>query len=101
MAKIQKKQISWPGSASPDVTRYKVYMCPNSEVLDYDSQFVDVDLVTSVVLNDIFPDMEGTFHIGVTAVDGFGNESDMEVVKDIPLDLSAPAGPGPITIIDL
>ena len=66
--------------------------------VDYDSSFADVGDVTVLVLPDdipSFPLVAGPVEIGITAVGGSGNESDMRVLSvfvdftrpDVPLNV--------------
>jgi len=43
-------------------------------------------------------DKSGVFNLGVSAVDSVGNESNMSLSIDVPLDFMAPNPPGAIVI---
>lgn len=100
MAKVLNTTISWPESSSEDVVGYAVYVQEAPAPVDYASPRFEVGKVSSVVLSTI-PEMttkDGVFNIGVAAIDDAGNESDMSVVNDLPLDFAAPAAPGAIVV---
>lgn len=100
MAKISGKKLSFPGSGSPDVVGYKIYYTLTGGTLDYDAPFADIGLNLEVNLEDYFGIADGRFDLGVVAVDDAGNESDMSIVLDVPLDFIAPDPPGEISISD-
>lgn len=100
MARAGTKTFFWTASTAADVATYRVYATPDVEPITYSSDFVDVGLVTEVDLgalaNDGFAplvDAEGKFNLGVSAVDGMGNESDIAVRPSVPLDFVPPAAP--------
>lgn len=100
MAKIKNVNISFPASTSPDVVGYKLYISQAPDAVTYDSESFDLGSNTSVDLSSL-PDMlnkDGSFNIGVTAVDDTGNESDMSVANDVALDFVAPDAPGEIVV---
>lgn len=100
MAKIKTKTLTFPGSGSPDVVGYKLYFETAPAAVTYDSASVNLGS-NSVVLNTV-PGLEGldnVFNIGVSAVDDAGNESDMSVLANVPLDFAAPAAPGALSLI--
>ena len=96
VGRVRKKRLTW--SASPShVKGYRVYWEVGKRV-DYDSSFADVGDVTVLVLPDdipSFPLVAGPVEIGITAVGGSGNESDMRVLSvfvdftrpDVPLNV--------------
>jgi len=93
MSKVRTYRISWTISASSDVVGYKIYYAP--ENVNYTSPFVSIGAVDNVTIpNDIpdFPLIDGTYEIGIAAVDDVGNESDLTVVS-APFDLVAPDAP--------
>ena len=95
MAKVKEYQIAWTQSDSTDVVGYKIYYMPEGEELNYGSPSVTVGNVNSVSIpTDIpdFPLIDGSYQIGLTAVDDVGNESDI-AVKTVPFDLVAPDVP--------
>ena len=74
---IKKKMICWKGSASPDVSSYRLYWSKRGGV-NYDSYHVDLGNVTQVILPDdvpSFPLDSGDITLGVSAVNEAGNES--------------------------
>ena len=69
----------------------------------YDSDFLNVGNVTSVILPDDLPcfhDIRGRIEIGVTAVSSGGNESDMSVVS-VFCDFSKPEEPTNLTLEEI
>lgn len=101
MAKIKSKVLSFEASASPDVVGYKMYVSPQGQGLDYDSEVVDLGNSTSVDLGTVpaLISKDGTFDIGITAVDDGGNESDMSIIGGVPLDFVPPTPPGAISLV--
>jgi len=107
MAIVKKVTLSFPPSGSPDVVGYNLYIVPVPEVVDetgadgnYIANPYDLGNTTSVDLSTI-PGMttnDGTYNIGVTAVDDAGNESSMSVTTNVPLDFAAPDAPGELVI---
>jgi hypothetical protein len=98
MSKIKSRKLSFPGSDSPDVVGYKLYIEDVSTELTYDSVSYDLGMETTVDLATVAADKDGVFNIGVTAVDDAGNESDMSVLNNVPLDFMAPNPPGVATV---
>jgi hypothetical protein len=100
--RYKKKRLSWGSSASPDVAGYRIYWAMGKEV-GYDSDFLDVGNVTSVILPDdiaCFSGIRGLIEIGVTAVGSGGNESDMSVWSAF-FDFSRPEEPTNLRFEDL
>ena len=99
MAKIKDKTLSFPASGSPDVAGYKLYYETSPDAVTYNSPNVALSS-NSVVLNSIpeFAGFDGVFNIGVSAVDDGGNESDMSLLNDVPLDFAAPEPPGALSV---
>lgn len=100
MAKVLNTTISWTGSTSPDVVGYALYVQDAPDPADYSSPRFEVGNVTSVILSTL-PGMttkDGVFNIGIAAIDDAGNESDMAMVNDLPLDFAAPAAPGALVV---
>ena len=100
--RFKKRRLSWEGSASPDVAGYRIYWALGKDV-GYDSDFLNVGNVTSVILPDDLPcfhDIRGRIEIGVTAVSSGGNESDMSVVS-VFCDFSKPEEPTNLTLEEI
>jgi hypothetical protein len=100
--RYKKRRLTWDSSASPDVAGYRIYWALGKDV-GYDSNFLDVGNVTSVVLADdmsCFREVRGQIEIGVTAVSSGGNESDMSVVS-VFCDFSKPVEPTNLRLEDL
>jgi len=100
MAKVKQVTLSFPSSGSPDVVGYKLYYIQAPETVDYESPSVDLGNNTSVDLSTL-PGMsttDGTYNLGVTAVDDAENESSMSIISNVELDFVAPDAPGEITV---
>jgi Tfp pilus assembly protein PilZ len=79
MGKIRKKKVRWEASGSDDVAKYRLYWSKYGEVT-YDSESAEIGIVTEVVLPDdvpTFPLIAGDVHLGISAINEAGNESDM------------------------
>ena len=101
MAKIKDVTLSFPPSESADVVGYKLYIEPIPTEVTHDSQGYDIGNNTSVLLNTLFEGTDGVYNIGVAAVDDAGNESDLSLMSDVPLDFVPPVPPGSLTITSL
>jgi hypothetical protein len=105
MAKIIEKLIRFLPSDSPDVVTNKLYYAVAPEVLTYDSLNVDVgntpdgDGYIVVDLSVHFPGVDEVYNLAVAAIDDGGNESDMKLANDVPLDFVAPNPVGDIEIL--
>lgn len=104
MAKIKGLTIKFTPSTSTDVVTNKVYIEKSPTAVSYTSPSYDVGNVPVggfivVDLKNLIPNVDGLYNIGVAAVDDVGNESDMKVKTDVPLDFIAPTVTGDITIV--
>jgi hypothetical protein len=103
--KITPKIIQFQPSASPDVVTNRLYFIEAPAAVDYDSPFIDVGNATNVDgkvevnLGAVLPALDGVYNIGVAAVDDGGNEANMSLLSDFPLDLVAPDAVGPIEVL--
>jgi hypothetical protein len=100
MTKLVNKTMRWVESTSPDVAGYRVYLEQVPDMVDYDSDYMEVDAsVTEINMEDfeLFTTKDGFYNIGVTALDNGGNESSMVVAENVPLDFVAPNPPGEIS----
>jgi hypothetical protein len=94
MAKIKKRRLVWEPSKSSSVIGYKLYWAKEGEV-SYDSPYAMIGNVTEVFLPEqvsSFPIMDGSIHLGITAINEIGNESDMIMVAT-PFQFSVPEAP--------
>jgi hypothetical protein len=76
---MNKKRIRWSASPSADVVGYRLYWACRG-IVDYDSDFVDINHKREIVLPDEVPSLqfaEGRVELGITAVGPEGSESDM------------------------
>jgi len=100
--RIVSKQITWSPAMATDVVAQRVYY--DSAPLDYNAPFIEVGSATnSVLVPDDFPVgslTEGDYNIGVTALDAWGNESDM-AQKTFFFDFTAPDAPADLQLVDL
>ena len=103
MSKVKSVILSFPASDSPDVVGYKLYYVLEGTGVNYDSPFVSLDNNTDVDLGGFVELMglDGVYDIGIVAVDDAGNESDMSMVANVPLDFIAPSAPGEVVITRL
>jgi hypothetical protein len=97
MARISAKTLKLTPSTSPDVVGYRMYYKPSAEgAPDYDSAFVALAGDGPWALGEIaeLQDLDDVYHVGFTAIDDAGNESDIGGLLDgIPFDLRAPTPP--------
>ena len=92
--KIKKKRIHWFSSPTIEVIKYRLYWSLEADV-DYDSRYVELGNVTEAILPDdipFFPLIHGPVHLGITALNQAGNESDMTRIS-ASLDFVVPEAP--------
>lgn len=112
MAQVAKGKVSFTPSASPDVTAYRLYWSSSEIPVDYAAQNHDFpadqipddpDNPGKKVLDlkqiDAVQTLDGTYNLGLTAIDDAGNESGMSVLNGIGLDFVAPAPPTDLQFI--
>jgi len=95
MAKIKKVALTFDMEDLTGVAGFRIYYDKN--VISGDSPFVDVPLVTGQTAYTIeFPTIinlsEGTWNLGVCAIDEAGNEGDMDVITNF-FDFTPPGKP--------
>jgi hypothetical protein len=102
MAKIINKKLTWTASDSTDVVGHNVYIRTGINTLTYDDLKLYVVMPTvEVSLPDGFPGFplfDGDFMIGISAVDDWGNESDIVSIAR-PFDFIAPNVPTNLNIV--
>lgn len=100
MAKVKSIVVKYPASPSPDVVGYKLYMAAAPAPVDYDSPSFDLGKVTEVDISTLegITSKDGTYNLGVTAVDDAGNESSISIVEGVAIDFAAPDPPGVIVV---
>jgi hypothetical protein len=94
------------------VTGYRLYWSPAETPVDYTSpnhDFVAADLpddpnspgkkILDLTGVDAMQTLDGTYNLGLTAIDDAGNESGMSVLSGIGLDFVAPAPPTDLEFI--
>ena len=100
------KMLKFKASDSPDVVNYKLYLEEAPNPVTYDSESVDLGNVADadgyiVVDLSTFTELttkDGTYNLGVTAIDDAGNESSMSKADNVPLDFVAPDPPGALEL---
>jgi hypothetical protein len=98
---VKTVTLSFPPSASADVTGYNLYIEEAPAPVTYDSEKIDMGNITSVDISTL-PGMttkDGVYNIAITSYDSAGNESSMTPMNDVNLDFVEPDPPGAITII--
>lgn len=105
MAKIIQKTLIFDAPlVVDDIVSYNIYYAQQNEIMDYNSDKINIPAVEgqetySVVLDgNNIPLTEGVYHIGVSSVDEYGNESDIEEVS-FPFDLTPPPSPVNVRIV--
>jgi len=99
MAKYRSRTLRWKAVASDDVAGYKVYWSKGEKVT-YDSESVCVQKVTKITIPDDlagFAPSPGLFMFGITAIDQWGNESDLTTLKE-PFHFTAPPEPSALWV---
>lgn len=98
--KIKSTTISFPSSPSPDVAGYKLYMQESPAPVTYKSESWDLGDKTSIDISTLngMTTKDGTYNIGVVAVDKAGNESSMSKKEGVVIDFEAPDPPGLLSI---
>ena len=95
MAKIKSVSLTFPPSPSSDVVGYKVYMEPIPAAVTHSSPGFDLPGTSDVNLAEVLPgDTDGTFNLGLVAIDDVGNESDFSLINAVPLEFVPPVSPG-------
>lgn len=102
MAKILNKKFQWTASNSPDVLGHNVYIKTGTVAPTYTDMKLYVVMPTAeVTLPDGFPGFplfDGDYMVGVSAVDDWGNESDIVSIQR-PFDFIAPNAPTGLKIV--
>jgi len=99
VGKIRKRTVRWEPSA--DANKYRFYWSWKGPV-GYDSDFVEVENKTMVILPDeipSFPNIAGNIELGITAVNAAGNESDITIAR-LYVDFTVPEAPKALTVED-
>lgn len=81
---------------------YKVYIEPYPKQVTYDSLSYYVGDTTEVYLHEIedfISFVDGSYNLGVTAIDNVGNESDISVLDNVVLDFIIPDPPGELLLM--
>ena len=95
---VKQKTLSWDASIALDVTGYKLFVEPIGTPVTAASQSHDLGNVTSVDLNTLLGNVDGTYNLGLAAYDDVGNEGPLAVINDVPLDFVAPDAPTNLVI---
>lgn len=94
MAKIRRCKLSWHPAQSAQISSYRLYWSLEGRP-GYDANVIDLGLVYEAYLPDILTDIPNTKKpvlLGITSVDGHGNESDIMTLAE-PYYLNAPPAP--------
>jgi hypothetical protein len=97
MARFQSRTLSWKPVDSKDVVGYNVYWAKGATV-SYDSESIYVQDLTEIIIPEAlkgFVPEAGIYMFGITAVDRWGNESDIKKLIE-PLRFSAPLAPASV-----
>lgn len=95
MAKLAPNKVGWNRSSATDVVGYRLRAKVAPGTIDYPDPPIDVGNVDNVDFATMpqFAGVDGTYNLGVTAVDDGGNESDIARLDNFPLDLVPPDAP--------
>lgn len=102
---IQPRKAQWVNSVAPDVAYHRLFIVPDTETIipfgGNVSPHVDVAMPTNFYdLPGVFSIADGSYKVGLCAVDESGNISDViEVVYTF--DFTVPANPSALEIVDL
>jgi hypothetical protein len=102
MARFRARTLRWQAVDSDKMVGYKIYWSKGDKVT-YDSESVYVQDLTEIVIPDAlegFVPEPGVFMFGITAIDQWGNESDMTTLKE-PFHFSAPLAPGSLSVVPI
>ena len=94
MARIRNRKLTWKPSESPHVVEYRLYWSHKAPV-DYGADYYKLGNVSEVDLSDLLSNTASSsepIYVGISAVDGAGNESDIVSLPE-PCHLKAPAAP--------
>ena len=104
MAKIRSLSLKFTPSTSPDVVSYALYVESVPTQVSYDSTKYDLAM-PAIINNEMTFDMvtlnlpEGDYNFGIVAIDDVGNESSMDLIDNVPLDLTAPDAPSGARVV--
>ena len=102
MGRIRKHKLSWKPSGSCPVVGYRLYWS-NETPVSYDSNFIKLGNIIEVNLPDILLGVapsEGSFNLGISALDEAGNESDIIFLPES-YHLSVPSAPVDLVLTTL
>jgi hypothetical protein len=102
MARLKKKRIRWEPPENSTTMKHRLYWAVGESV-GYDSDYIEVQDVTEVILPDAIPPLpmkaQGV-QLGISAVNDSGSESDITMLNT-PLDFSIPEAPKNLQLLDL
>lgn len=100
MARVGKKTLRFSPSASADAVGYRIYILLDGMNFSHDAPFTEITdpkdgnkIEIDIGSLENAPTVEGTYDTFVTAIDGFGNESDPMVIENSVFDFVAPEAP--------
>jgi hypothetical protein len=100
--KIKSMKVRWEPSRSADVVTYRLYWSTRGAV-HYDSNYADIGNATEVKIPDdipSFPLISGAISLGISAISGDGNESDLTKAT-FRCDFKVPEAPRHLNIEDM
>lgn len=101
-AYVQPKKIKWTNSTSPDVVSHRLFVVPEADTIDpLNSTHVDVAMPNSEYnLPGTFSISDGNYKVGLCAIDGTGNMSDVVEITYF-FDFNPPAPPSAVQVVNL
>ncbi len=101
MARIRRTKLSWKPSGSELVVSYRLYWS-KGQAVSYDANFFELGNVNEVYLPDVLkhiPKYGVSIFLGISAVDQYGNESDITPLN-APYRPIVPAAPKQLLLTD-
>jgi hypothetical protein len=97
MAKIISKKLIFDELDMSGVASFNIYYAKTPEVITYETPFVTMPMVAGQTAYEVnipamVPVLEGEYNLGIAAVDGSGNISDIDVLTSF-FDFTPPAAP--------
>ena len=105
MAKIREIYLRFTPSGSSDVVSYALYSDIVPTAVTYENSTRHDLGMPSAENDELVFDMstlglaEGDYNFGLVAIDDVGNESSMDLIDNVPLDLTAPDAPSGARVV--
>lgn len=96
MSKLAPNQVGWTPPSAADLDHYELRVVAAGAALDYTVPGITVakDATSyDFATNPDYAGKQGEFDVGLSAVDVAGNESDITVLKAVPIDFVPPDAP--------